>query len=336
MIQVTLKGDKRQFEEGVTAAEVAKSIGAGLYKAACAAKVDGEACDLRTPLEKDCTLEIMTFDSPEGQHAFWHTAAHVMAQAVQHLFPRARFGIGPALDDGWYYDIKADRPLTTGDFDAIEAEMKKIIKADLPVEKRFITAEEGRALFAGQDYKLELLEEYMPLYGSLEESYLAIYNSMPITLENINTVSSERIEVVDEALKDRWNNIYDGGVRFQINYDDSYALYNLGGQFTAFEGTVFVGMDDTAENISFSIYLDEELVFHRDGITVETEPISIALDVTGKQTMRITMSGERGITWASTLTFGNTSFTRAEESESSQPSAEGQAEQSQPPAESQA
>ena len=160
MIQVTLKGDKRQFEAGVTAAEVAKSIGAGLYKAACAAKVDGEACDLRTPLEKDCTLEIMTFDSPEGQHAFWHTAAHVMAQAVQHLFPQARFGIGPALENGWYYDIKADRPLTTGDFDAIEAEMKKIIKADLPVEKRFITAEEGRALFAGQDYKLELLEEY--------------------------------------------------------------------------------------------------------------------------------------------------------------------------------
>ena len=112
MIQVTLKGDKRQFEAGITAAEVAKSIGAGLYKAACAAKVDGEACDLRTPLEKDCTLEIMTFDSPEGQHAFWHTAAHVMAQAVQHLFPRARFGIGPALENGWYYDIKADRPLT--------------------------------------------------------------------------------------------------------------------------------------------------------------------------------------------------------------------------------
>lgn len=160
MIQVTLKGDKRQFEAGITAAEVAKSIGAGLYKAACAAKVDGEACDLRTPLEKDCTLEIMTFDSPEGQHAFWHTAAHVMAQAVQHLFPQARFGIGPALENGWYYDIKAERPLTTGDFEAIEAEMKKIIKADLPVEKRFITVEEGRALFAGQSYKLELLEEY--------------------------------------------------------------------------------------------------------------------------------------------------------------------------------
>ena len=162
---------------------------------------------------------------------------------------------------------------------------------------------------------------------------------MPITLENINTVSSNEIEVIDEALKDRWNNIYDGGVRFYASYNsnDTYALYNLGGQFTSFEGTAFIGMDDTAENISFSIYLDEELVFHRDGIMVETEPISIALDVTGKQTMRITTSGNYSWTWAGEqLTFGNTSFTRAEESESSQPSAEGQAEQSQPPAESQA
>ena len=160
MLKVDLKGNSKEFEAGVTAAEVAKSIGMGLYKSACAARIDGEACDLRTPLEKDCALEILTFDDPEGKHAFWHTAAHVMAQAVQHLFPEAKFGIGPALENGWYYDIKAGRPLSTADFEAIEAEMKKIVKADLPVEKRRITAEEGRSLFAGQDYKLELLEEY--------------------------------------------------------------------------------------------------------------------------------------------------------------------------------
>ena len=160
MIKVDLKGNSKEFEAGVTAAEVAKSIGMGLYKSACAARIDGEACDLRTPLEKDCALEILTFDDPGGKHAFWHTAAHVMAQAVQHLFPEAKFGIGPALENGWYYDIKAGRPLSTADFEAIEAEMKKIVKADLPVEKRRITAEEGRSLFAGQDYKLELLEEY--------------------------------------------------------------------------------------------------------------------------------------------------------------------------------
>ncbi len=161
MIDVTLKGGVvKQYEAGVTAADVAKSLGMGLYKAACAARVDGEACDLRTPLTQDCALEILTFEDPDGKHAFWHTAAHVMAQAVQHLFPEAKFGIGPALENGWYYDIKAGRPLTTGDFAAIEAEMKKIVKADLPVEKRTVTVEEARALFAGQEYKLELLEEY--------------------------------------------------------------------------------------------------------------------------------------------------------------------------------
>ena len=160
MINVELKGDVRQFEAGVSAADVAKSIGMGLYKSACAAKVNGELCDLRTVLNEDCTLEILTFEDEGGKHAFWHTAAHVMAQAVQHLFPGAHFGIGPALENGWYYDIKADRPLTTGDFEAIEAEMKKIVKEDLPLEKRVITVEEGREIFAGQSYKLELLEEY--------------------------------------------------------------------------------------------------------------------------------------------------------------------------------
>ena len=160
MINVELKGDVRQFEAGVSAADVAKSIGMGLYKSACAAKVNGEVCDLRTVLNEDCTLEILTFEDEGGKHAFWHTAAHVMAQAVQHLFPGAHFGIGPALENGWYYDIKASRPLTTGDFEAIEAEMKKIVKEDLPLEKRVITVEEGREIFAGQTYKLELLEEY--------------------------------------------------------------------------------------------------------------------------------------------------------------------------------
>ncbi|HJB68274.1 MAG TPA: threonine--tRNA ligase [Candidatus Fournierella excrementigallinarum] len=160
MINVELKGDVRQFEAGVSAADVARSIGMGLYKSACAAKVNGEVCDLRTVLNEDCTLEILTFEDEGGKHAFWHTAAHVMAQAVQHLFPGAHFGIGPALENGWYYDIKASRPLTTGDFEAIEAEMKKIVKEDLPLEKRVITVEEGREIFAGQTYKLELLEEY--------------------------------------------------------------------------------------------------------------------------------------------------------------------------------
>lgn len=160
MIKVDLKGTVKEFEVGVSAAEVAKSIGMGLYKSACAAKVDGQVCDLRTVLDKDCALEILTFADDEGKHAFWHTAAHVMAQAIQHLYPEAHFGIGPALESGWYYDIGGVKPFTPDQFAAIEAEMKKIAKADLPVEKRIITVEEGREIFAGQPYKLELLEEY--------------------------------------------------------------------------------------------------------------------------------------------------------------------------------
>ena len=160
MIKVDLKGTVKEFEAGVSAAEAAKSIGMGLYKSACAAKVDGQVCDLRTVLDKDCALEILTFADDEGKHAFWHTAAHVMAQAIQHLYPEAHFGIGPALESGWYYDIGGVKPFTPDQFAAIEAEMKKIAKADLPVEKRIITVEEGRDIFAGQPYKLELLEEY--------------------------------------------------------------------------------------------------------------------------------------------------------------------------------
>ena len=86
MITIDLKGQCKEFEAGVTPADVAKSIGMGLYKSACAAKVDGEVCDLRTPLEKDCALEILTFDTAEGKHAYWHTTSHIMAQAVMRLY----------------------------------------------------------------------------------------------------------------------------------------------------------------------------------------------------------------------------------------------------------
>lgn len=160
MIRVDLKGNVKEFEAGVSAAEVAKSIGMGLYKSACAAKVNGEVCDLRTALNEDCSLEILTFADKEGKEAFWHTAAHVMAQAIQHLYPEAHFGIGPALENGWYYDVGGVKPFTPDQFAAIEAEMKKIAKEDLPLERKVITLEEGREIFAQQPYKLELLEEY--------------------------------------------------------------------------------------------------------------------------------------------------------------------------------
>ena len=160
MINVNLKGEVKQFEAGITLAELTKSISMGLYRNATSAMVNGEVKDLRDALTEDCEVEILTFDSEKGKHAYWHTASHILAQAVQHLFPGTKFGIGPALENGFYYDMKYTRAFGPDDFAAIEAEMKKIIKADLPLEKKHISLEEGRALFADQPYKLELLEEY--------------------------------------------------------------------------------------------------------------------------------------------------------------------------------
>ena len=160
MIKVNLKGDIREFEAGTTVADVAKAISMGLYRNATSAKVDGQLVDLRTALDGDCTVEILTFEDEEGRHAYWHTACHVLAQAVQRLFPGTKFGIGPALEDGFYYDMKYTRPFTPDDFSAIEAEMKKIFKADYPVERRTVSVEEAREIFKDQPYKLELLEEY--------------------------------------------------------------------------------------------------------------------------------------------------------------------------------
>ena len=160
MVKIDLKGQVKEFDQGVTAAEVAKSIGMGLYKSACAAKIDGTVCDLRTPIEKDCSLEILTFDTAEGKHAYWHTTSHIMAQAVMRLYPGTKFSIGPAIENGFYYDFDMEQPLSTEDLPKIEAEMKKIIKEDLPLERFALPAEKAKELMAGQPYKEELIEEH--------------------------------------------------------------------------------------------------------------------------------------------------------------------------------
>lgn len=161
-IQVTLKGDVREFAAGLTVADIAKEIGAGLYKAACAGKINGKMVDLRTPVTADCTLEILTFQDADGKHAYWHTAAHVMAQAVKRIYPSAKLAIGPAIDNGFYYDIDLERPLTPDDLPKIEAEIKKIIKENLPLERFELSADEAKQKMQadGQDYKVELIEEH--------------------------------------------------------------------------------------------------------------------------------------------------------------------------------
>lgn len=160
MIKVDLKGSEKEFESGVSVAEVAKSIGMGLYKSACAAKVNGEVCDLRTVLNEDCKVEILTFDDKEGKKAYWHTASHIMAQAVNRLYPGTKFAIGPAVDNGFYYDMELPQAITNDDLAKIEAEMKKIIKEDIEIERFELPVAEALELMKGQDYKKELIREH--------------------------------------------------------------------------------------------------------------------------------------------------------------------------------
>ena len=160
MIKVDLKGSEKEFESGVSVAEVAKSIGMGLYKSACAAKVNGEVCDLRTVLNEDCKVEILTFDDKEGKKAYWHTASHIMAQAVNRLYPGTKFAIGPAVDNGFYYDMELPQAITNDDLAKIEAEVKKIIKEDIEIERFELPVAEALALMKGQDYKEELIREH--------------------------------------------------------------------------------------------------------------------------------------------------------------------------------
>ena len=163
MIKLTLKdGSVREIESPMSAAEIAKSIGAGLYKAACACTVDGEACDLRTVIDRDCKFEILTFDSEGGKHAFWHTTSHILAQAVKRLYPEVKLAIGPAIENGFYYDIDVDTPFTPENLEAIEAEMKKIVKENIPLERFELDPAEAEKLMSdmGEDYKVELIKEH--------------------------------------------------------------------------------------------------------------------------------------------------------------------------------
>ena len=161
MIKVTLKGDVvKEFQSGITAYEVAKEISMGLAKAACAVRIDGENADLRTVLTKDCNLEILTFEDDYGKWTFRHTASHILAQAVKRLFPDTKLAIGPAVDDGFYYDFDAKESFTPDDLAKIEAEMKNIVKENLPLQRFAMSRDEAIEYFKGKDepYKVELAE----------------------------------------------------------------------------------------------------------------------------------------------------------------------------------
>ena len=162
MIKVTLKdGSIKEFESGISILGVAEALSSGLARVACCGKVDGEMVDLRTTLDKDCNLEILTFNDPEGRWAFRHTGSHILAQAVKRLYPEVKLAIGPAIEDGFYYDFETERHFTEEDFAKIEAEMKKIVKEKLPIERFELPRDEAIKLMQdmGEAYKVELIED---------------------------------------------------------------------------------------------------------------------------------------------------------------------------------
>lgn len=162
-IKVTLKnGEVKEYDSGITPLDIAKSLGAGLYKSACISKINGEIKDLRQPIFEDSEVEILSFSDENGKKAFWHTSSHILAQAVKRLFPDAKLAIGPAIDNGFYYDFDVKETFDQETLEKIEAEMKKIVKEALPIERFELDSDEAIKLMSeeGEPYKIELIEEH--------------------------------------------------------------------------------------------------------------------------------------------------------------------------------
>lgn len=161
-MKITLKdGSVREYAETKTVLEIAKDLSEGIARAACAGEIDGERVDLRTAVDRDCRLNILTFEEKGGRDAFRHTASHILAQALKRLYPNVKLAIGPSVDDGFYYDVDSEEPLSADDFPAIEAEMKKIVKENLALERYELPREEAIRFFEEKDepYKVELIRD---------------------------------------------------------------------------------------------------------------------------------------------------------------------------------
>ena len=161
-MKVTLKdGSFKEYAQPMAVIDIAKDISEGLARMACVAEIDGEVKDLRTIVDKDCTLNIFTAKDPEGLAALRHTASHVMAQAIKRLWPETKLAIGPSIADGFYYDIDRDDPVTSDDLAKIEAEMKKIIKEALPLERFELPRAQAIEFMKekNEPYKVELIED---------------------------------------------------------------------------------------------------------------------------------------------------------------------------------
>ncbi|MBD3169730.1 MAG: threonine--tRNA ligase [candidate division Zixibacteria bacterium] len=171
MIKITLPdGSIKEYNATVTGAQIANDISPRLAKAALAIQTNGSVIDLSRPIENDTGVKILTFDDEKGKEVFWHSTAHIMASAVVRLFPETKVTIGPAIENGFYYDFDRDEPFTPEDLGKIEAEMQKIVKEDAEFKRTDLSKTDARAKFeeAGENYKLEILED-------LEEDGVSLY-----------------------------------------------------------------------------------------------------------------------------------------------------------------
>ena len=162
MITITLKdGSTKALEGAMTAMALAESISGGLARAALAVKLDGEVCDLDTVIDKDCAVEFLTFDNDEGKKVYRHTTSHILAKAVKKLYPKTKLAIGPAIDNGFYYDFDSEVSFTPEVLEKLEAEMKKIIKENIPLKRYVLPRDEAVKMMAdkGEDYKVELIND---------------------------------------------------------------------------------------------------------------------------------------------------------------------------------
>ena len=177
-MKITLKdGSSKEYAQSMSVIDIAKDISEGLARVATAGEVDGEVVDLRTVIDKDCELNILTFNDEKGKGAFRHTTSHIMAQAIKRLYPDTKLAIGPSIEDGFYYDIDRETPLVAEDLEKIEAEMKKIVKEDLPIKQYTMPRAEAIAYFKEKDepYKVELIED-LP-----ENSVISFYSQGEFT-----------------------------------------------------------------------------------------------------------------------------------------------------------
>jgi len=153
-------GDSRQYEKGVTGLAIAESISPGLAREALAVKVGDAVRDLRVEINEDATVQIITWKDEEGQEVYWHSSSHLMAHAVEELFPGAKFGVGPAIEEGFYYDIDIDHVLTPEDLVKIEGKMAELAKENLPFERKVLSKQEALDFWKekGDEYKVELID----------------------------------------------------------------------------------------------------------------------------------------------------------------------------------